>query len=1396
MKTTRRGIPSIAIVVVVLFAVGLAIRAQTDNPLQPVALTNAPEGAAFFKMSDYIANGGSLGGPYPFMPDTNAPMYSLYGDTFLVDDAVITNDDELATIISLFAQPQDQFSRHLMGGGAMTLDDVDINPGDYTNSESGGGGSTNSYTPGVVTYPTNVLWIEVPTNSLATSNQFLVVLHNTIEDAPYDVLTSTNLALPLSQWTIEQSTLGVEGTNCSPVTLAMNGRSNLFVDARFGGSSDDSGLPDWWELEYFGTNGVDPFADDPSGDGWTYLDDFRKGFVPGTWHTPPPPQDFFARLDATGTNVVLTWRSGGGAVDHYEIDTGSDFSPTDIGEVDADTFTFTESTDFDFTDNPFGAQRLRVRAVFTHPDHADTQWIEGPRLGSLNRDIQIFRGPDAKYYLALQNPTENLSRIHLYWYGDDPAPIDIYVTNLVNGTIVLPPEAQGFLPEYAQLVDSNGEYSQNLRPKYYLSDQWSGGSATNFINAAVQMKENLIFLLRAATASHPFSYSSDLATFNAPEESYERGTNSSDYVYYGFQTYSPTVKFAFMDETRPVQENFLWRNFIFDIAEMNSGILASGANGDHAQDDASRYLTDDPAYIYNGSGSETPLPLAFTNASAPWLFFATPATNNPVALADLGLYLDGSGNLALAGGAFNVYGLPLNSAHFLSTSGYTTITRGGSGAPIGGSLFLEAAQPVLSTVDYYFVSQTPFFNYTYFYGYSGPAPAVPGSPTFSVTNVSPPMITGIGQPMTASGWEKMAITNGYSNKFAYLEQYFDSADVIDSNGVVTTNSAGLLSPYGDFFPTVAGPAALVTLPDIDTGERGTGVVNVVKLQLDVNHDGNMDLSFGGPDNTSPARPFTFWLNNDDDGVGIGNEIDFGTNSALADCFQGKIRSQRNLEDFARLQICGLPPLPPSQGYRVTLSMDSDGIDNTNGEEPVINIYPEFQPGGNGYLTDTNAAAFQLSQVAYQDIAVLDFNQTLGPIGQGAEYTLPLNADGISPFKYFLFEGVQPGKGRLVLTIWQNTNIVAQTGQWLDLHDIKDLYEQVAVGNVQRHWPEMVLNNPTSIFKVFSSLQQDTSQNKQLAVFVHGWRMPVSTWYEFSETMFKRLYWQGYQGGFASLFWPTRSTDTDGHILDFLTYNRSEHIAFKSGTGTAAYLNNIRTRFSDYQISVCSHSMGGIVMMEALKELAAANQQPINSYVMMQAAVPAQCYDAAITNYLDFVAMEQSIPTPNTYSNYAAGITNALQSNGKIVNFYNPLDFALGSWAINQSFSTSDTNEPGTIKPNWYLGYYTDGVTSILRTNGFNQSILNALIYDNFYDGPTRTITDPHELMPFVSRPRSLTVGAQDGMRGVVSAELNLETQFGFTDATYDHSAEFNRNIQDSVVKPFYPALIDNLFPAQ
>ncbi len=213
----------------------------------------------------------------------------------------------------------------------------------------------------------------------------------------------------------------------------------------------------------------------------------------------------------------------------------------------------------------------------------------------------------------------------------------------------------------------------------------------------------------------------------------------------------------------------------------------------------------------------------------------------------------------------NIYGLPYLSLELALSNGSTaTLSPGGQVFGYAyGPFYLNTVQPQLQTMDYYFAR--PYISPAWgFYDISDPLPGSPVLP-FSVTNETPPLMLGtVGNPMLIAGYAKQRLLNGQSNVYAYLGQYFSNALVV-SNGVMTTNSAGILSEYGEFFPTVPGQAALQTMPDPDQGNtNGTCLVDIVRLSLDVNHDGVMDETFTGPDNTSVFAPYVFWINNDYD----------------------------------------------------------------------------------------------------------------------------------------------------------------------------------------------------------------------------------------------------------------------------------------------------------------------------------------------------------------------------------------------------------------------------------------------------------------------------------------------------------------------------------------------------
>jgi len=137
---------------------------------------------------------------------------------------------------------------------------------------------------------------------------------------------------------------------------------------------------------------------------------------------------------------------------------------------------------------------------------------------------------------------------------------------------------------------------------------------------------------------------------------------------------------------------------------------------------------------------------------------------------------------------------------------------------------------------------------------------------------------------------------------------------------------------------------------------------------------------------------------------------------------------------------------------------------------------------------------------------------IAKITPAAPFTFPASYFTNSGNKYFLFEGAcTNGSGELVLTISQNGNTIAQTGVWLDLHDIKDFYERAVITNI---YNGAISNWSSTIEEVQPATSSASGNNTNLIVFVHGINVGGWDWFDDSDTVFKRLYWAGYQGKFC------------------------------------------------------------------------------------------------------------------------------------------------------------------------------------------------------------------------------------------------------------------------------------------
>jgi hypothetical protein len=1281
-------------------------------------------------------------------------------------------------------------------------------PGEAGGSSYGGDGSSESAF-GPSDYGTN-LWIAQP----AVKNQFLTGIGtNTLADVQYEIQSRTNLAQP--DWQTEGFILGSEIANWTPLSVAQNHRTNLFIRLR-SWADDGSGLPLWWQLQYFGHTGVDPYGN-PAGDGWSNLQKFQNGWNPNQFYTPPAPQGLTATYNMGNNSALVNWQPSAGTATNYQVRRTTEYDNYNNTGTTWITSTndYTISASSPFLQNGLGglitdltsfvsgpAVKYQVRAKYVGGQYSG--WSAKKNLRPDTIAARLIPGGSNQTFLAVGNVPPNTTTIRLYyfdydairWYLQPPINFtnDIPYSAFTDGVFQLPdswhpPNYDAYGPAmsgyqvYAQAITTG-----NVPGGYqfvFQGVEW----VPPFHDARRQLKDNLIFQLRVADANQPFHYfaqdvydpdiyhlqsnpaSATVSSYITSEEFYDQN-NVLQYE-------------ADISSTMPYKNNYLYRNFVFDPSNLDGeGAIQTGLQIDRN----GHYLDTPPANVFQApAGAWGTVPSVLTTNQTRWLT-VTPlaqATSLPLlALQDF-TFPHAPPYYQMLSNVKNFYGLPYVSIMTVTNSANLNVLYPGNTASfyyIKPYLYYEAAQPQFQVVEYDFWNQSAQYDPVSNTTRSQPTP---DDANFAVTNKSDVFFIPVGNRLWLDGYAKMIVANGYTNKFCYLGQYFDKAYKVGQNGVATTNVTGFLSGYGTFFATEPGDAALTTMPDPDTGARGTGIVHCVSLNVDKNHDGLMDLSFNGPDATSQASPMGFWVNNGFSGVN-GNLATVG--GIRPNYTYGQIISSRDLENFARLWICGMPVMT-NGNCQITLSWSSF---STNGY-PAINLYESVETnGGTGYLTDTNIAMQQSTAI---NIATNYGNSpyfvgpgvALGAITPNAPFVFSTNYFSTIGTKHFLFEGAGIGSGVLTLTVAQNGHTLVQTGVGLDLRDPKDLYEQVHTANIDNAPP----SSKVATLVKDKMLAATTDEDPQAIIFVHGINNSQFDYYDSSETMFKRLYWQGYRGRFCAFRWPSplfKAIPTSASDISYLGFNQGEYISWHSGAALKAYIDDLHSRLTNYTVNLAAHSLGNVAANEAIREGA-----QVDNYALMQAAISAGAFDGNNTalnySYLTDSSLSNS-PAANALGGYNNCATNATRR----VNFYNDDDWALfrgplQMWEGNQHQYKPDHT---LVNPGWE--YLFNGTNCLFRYTDENGLPLSSQI-----------VTEDFEKKAYIARSRTKAVGAA-GLKyqpntlthGSITNSISLQdSSLGFVGGAAfgatrpDHSGEFTKTIQNTV--PFYKQLLNNGF---
>lgn len=527
----------------------------------------------------------------------------------------------------------------------------------------------------------------------------------------------------------------------------------------------------------------------------------------------------------------------------------------------------------------------------------------------------------------------------------------------------------------------------------------------------------------------------------------------------------------------------------------------------------------------------------------------------------------------------------------------------------------------------------------------------------------------------------------------------------------------------------------------------------VDMAVDGNRDRNLDFQQAADERA------LFWVNNDrdyrheEDGLPVEDDAEAGDDSRDA-----VISCKRDLEDFARLHIrLGAVARPGQLAYTVQLVAADEKV------QPLLNLYPAVNLS-DGYLGLPGDGATP-DQPDQQIVTKL-----LAVVGK-LQATLPADKIEADKINYFLFEGRMPGKGSLLLTAsYQGLPVVSRQVA-LELVDPTWFYDHfvVSLSGEAEDSPVNPVVNPEGLAVEASRLGHDQPAASDYVLFVHGWNMQSWEKKRWAETLFKRLWWQGYQGKVGLFDWPCRTLPS----WDFLVnYDRSEFIAWQSAAALKGVLERLQTGHAG-QVRLLAHSQGNVVAGEALR---IGSPGLVHTYVASQAALSAGFHRQGV---LTPELSPFTLKTPDVISSFPESATGrpyleeVLAKVGRQFNYYNLSDYALTGNTIEQpTWEYNNLTRPDGSSGYGYEGEITAFPPTLPHTGFYHDSNVLPL------PGERRILNleqDAYEVFSFCVQSRTRALGAVQDAFAASGDNFDL-LPFGYDSKRYAHSRQFRSSV--------------------
>lgn len=357
------------------------------------------------------------------------------------------------------------------------------------------------------------------------------------------------------------------------------------------------------------------------------------------------------------------------------------------------------------------------------------------------------------------------------------------------------------------------------------------------------------------------------------------------------------------------------------------------------------------------------------------------------------------------------------------------------------------------------------------------------------------------------------------------------------------------------------------------------------MAVDNNRDGQ--IAFDGSDDTTPAKPFRFWINDSKEGGDIVSGADDQIPGAsLPNCNLNHINGRSDLINFFPVALCLsslMDWLSPTNGFEYHLVQNDGAVKFVHTTLAPANAFDCLTNTASfGYGTNFNGWATNADTIQVQNTpgTTLDTNWLAWVQNNGGNGVV-------------LMEGCATTTQPLMLEIWRNGQKMGGVPLYISIGGVEQMYRWVNLrsvtgGAVSRESDtDEPPNNPDSL-----------NPNGNF-VFVHGYNVNESQARGGDAEVFKRLYQARSKAKFYAVTW--NGSQSQGDYVSGVTANYQTNVV--NAFVTAPFLKDFLSGLSG-DTTLAGHSLGNMVCLSAINDWGAAPTR----YFMIDGAVAMEAID--------------------------------------------------------------------------------------------------------------------------------------------------------------------------------------------